>query len=107
MAFKVLGQANPAATTDTTLYTVPAGKLVVVQSLTICNQSATAGLVRVAIRPDGAAIAAQHYVLFDIPWDGNWTDFLTIGMTMDAADVVTVRATTANFSFNLFGDESP
>lgn len=106
MAFKVLGQVAPTLNTDTTLYTVPAGKQTVCQNMCICNQSATAGLVRVAIRPAGASIVAQHYLMYDYAWDGNMTDFLVIGITLAATDVVTVRANSSNFSFNLSGDES-
>jgi hypothetical protein len=36
--YKVLGQLNPAATTPTTLYTVPASTSTVVSTITICNQ---------------------------------------------------------------------
>jgi hypothetical protein len=33
------------------------------------------------------------------------TDTLTIGITLDATDVVTVLASTATMAFNLFGSE--
>ena len=36
-AYKVLGQSNPAATTLTTLYTVPAVTSAVCSTLSICN----------------------------------------------------------------------
>ena len=37
--YKVLGQSNPAATTATTLYTVPAATSAIASTITICNQS--------------------------------------------------------------------
>ena len=64
---KVLGQSNPAATTLTTLYTVPSSTSVIASTLAICNQSSSAGTFRVAVRPAGASVAASHYIAFDAP----------------------------------------
>ena len=105
VSYKVLGQSAPSATTDTTLYTVPASTQVVISTITVCNRSATSATYRIAIRPNGAAIADQHYVAFDVTLVGNSTDTWSIGATVDAADVVTVRASTANLSFAAFGSE--
>jgi len=102
--YKVLGQAIPAANTDTTLYTVPAATSAVCSTLTICNQGAST-LVRVAVRPAGESIAAKHYNVFDLGLNANDTLPLTLGITLAATDVVTVRAGTANVSFNLYGSE--
>jgi hypothetical protein len=102
--YKVLGQAIPAANTDTTLYTVPAATSAVCSTLTICNQGAST-LVRVAVRPDGESIAAKHYNVYDLGLNANDTLPLTLGITLAATDVVTVRAGTANVSFNLYGSE--
>ena len=103
--YKVLGQSNPSATTATTLYTVPSATASIVSTVTICNQTATAGTYRVAVRPAGASLAAQHYVAYDVSLPGNATDTLTLGITLAATDVVTVYASAATFSFNAFGSE--
>lgn len=71
----------------------------------VCNRSATATSFRVAIRPAGAAIANQHYIYYDTTLAGNDTFIATIGMTIAATDVVSVYATLATLSFNLFGQE--
>lgn len=105
MATKVLGQVNPGATTATTLYTVPADLSTVGSTLTVCNQGAT-GTYRIAVRPAGAVLAAKHYIAYDAGLAANSTDTWTIGVTLATTDVVTVYASTANFSFCLFGDES-
>ena len=104
-SYKVLGQSNPAATTATTLYTVPSATEAIVSTITACNQAATAATYRIAIRPDGAALAAQHYVAYDISLPANTTDTLTLGVTINAADVITVYASSATMSFNAFGSE--
>jgi glucose-6-phosphate dehydrogenase assembly protein OpcA len=106
MAKKVLGQQIPAATTATTLYTVPSAKSAVVSSLTICNQTATAATFRVAVRPAGATLAAVHYVAYDVTVGASDTTALTLGITLATTDVITVYASTATLSFHAYGDES-
>jgi hypothetical protein len=56
--YKVLGQSNPSATTATSLYTVPAATQTIVSTVTVCNQSSTAGSYRIAVRVAGGALAA-------------------------------------------------
>lgn len=102
--YKVLGQSNPSATTLTTLYTVPALTQAVASTMTICNLG-VATTVRVAVRPAGAAIANQQYIVYDNFINNNDTMFLTLGIALSTTDVVSVYAGTANVSFNLFGSE--
>ena len=104
-AYKVLGQSNPAATTATTLYTVPASTAAVASTLSVCNQGASSASFRVAVRPAGATLAATHYVVFDSSLTANDSAFLTLGITLAATDVVTVQASSASLSFSLFGSE--
>jgi hypothetical protein len=103
-AYKVLGQSIPSATTNTTLYTVPASTSAVCSTLSICNQGVTTN-IRVAIRPAGASITGSQYIAYDNYVNANDTLFLTIGATLATTDVVTVYAGTANVSFSLFGSE--
>ena len=62
--YKVLGQSSPAATTLTSLYTVPAATSAVTSTLTVCNYGVST-TVRVAVRPAGAGIANQHYIIYE------------------------------------------
>ena len=103
--YKVLGQSNPAATTATTLYTVPASTSTVVSSITICNQAASAASYRIAIRPAGATLATVHYIAYDVVIAANDTTVLTLGITLATTDVITVYASTTSFSFSAFGSE--
>jgi hypothetical protein len=103
--YKVLGQSAPAATTDTNLYTVPASTNTVLSTVVVANRNAAATSFRVAVRPAGASIANQHYLAFDVPIAGNDSTTLTLGITMAATDVLTVRGASANLSFNAFGSE--
>jgi len=93
--YKVLGQSNPAATTATTLYTVPAATQAIVSTVTVCNQTATAGTYRIAVRVAGAALAAAQYLAYDVSLPGNASDTLTLGITLGATDVITVYSSAA------------
>jgi hypothetical protein len=104
-AYKVLGQSNPAATTNTTLYTVPASTSTVVSSIVICNQTASAATYRIAVRPAGAAAAAQHWIVYGATVAASDSTVLTLGLTLATTDVITVYASTANLSFSAYGSE--
>lgn len=102
--YKVLGQLNPAANTNSTLYTCGTANGAVASTLAVCNQG-TSTTVRVAVRPAGAAIDPKHYIVYDTGVNSGDTVFLTIGVALANTDVVTCYANTANISFNLFGSE--
>lgn len=105
-SYKVLGQKVPAATTaGEVLYTVPASTEAVISTITVCNRGTSSGTYRIAVRPNGATLANQHYIAYDSSIPANTTQALTLGITVDAADVVEVYASSANFTFNAFGSE--
>ena len=103
--YKVLGQSNPSATTATTLYTCPASTQTVISTITVTNQAGTSGTYRIAIRPNGATLATEHYIVYDATISANSVTAYTLGITIDASDVVTVYASSGDFSFNAFGSE--
>jgi len=104
-SYKVLAQSAPSAVTNTNVYTVPSSTQAIVSSITVANRSASGTTFRIAIRPAGATLANQHYIAYDVTLAPNDTTILTIGITLAATDVVTVYASTANLSFNIFGSE--
>jgi len=103
--YKVLGQSNPSATTATTLYTVPSATSTVVSTITVCNQASSAATFRIAVRPAGATLAAQHYIVYGATVPASDTTTLTLGLTLATTDVVTIYASSANLSFNAYGSE--
>jgi len=104
-AYKVLGQSAPSATTDTDVYTVPSATEAVISTIVIANRSAFDATYRIAVRPDGATISNEHYVAFDITVGAGDSTALTLGITMNAADVLTVQASSGDLSFSVFGSE--
>lgn len=103
--YKVLAQSAPAATTNTDIYTVGAGKSAVISTLIVANRSASTKTYRIAVRPAGATLANQHYLAYDITVGASDSTTLTLGMTLAATDVLTVYASTADLSFTAFGSE--
>jgi hypothetical protein len=103
--YKVLGQVNPAATTATTAYTVPSATETVISTIAITNTGAFPTTYRIAIRPNAETLATKHYIAYDATIAPQDTVTLTIGITLDAADVVTVYGGHATLAFNLFGSE--
>ena len=103
--YKVLGQVAPAATTDSTLYSCPSSTQAVVSTISVCNRGTTESTYRISVRPDGATLANQHYLAFDALIYPNDTVTLTIGITLDQNDIITVYGSNANLSFSCFGSE--
>jgi hypothetical protein len=103
---QVLGQVEPAATTVTTLYTVPALRTAVTSTLVVCEKGAAAATYRIAVSVGGAAIYDSQYIAYDAALTANESKFLTIGLTLGAGDVVRVYASTADVTFSLFGVEN-
>ena len=103
--YKVLGQSNPAATTATTLYTVPSATQAVVSTIVIANLTSTAATFRIAVRVAGATLANSQYVAYDVTVGASDSTALTLGITLNATDVVTVYGSTANLTFTAFGSE--
>jgi len=102
---KVLGQLDAPATTLTALYTVPASTVAVASTLVVCNRNNSNVTFRVSVAVAGAADDPQQYVYYDTVLLKNDSVFATIGLTLGAADVVRVYASTTGVSFALYGVE--
>jgi glucose-6-phosphate dehydrogenase assembly protein OpcA len=102
--YAILGQTigTPALTT---LYTAGASEQAVISTITIANRGTVADTYRIAVRPDGESIANQHYIAYDASCPGNDTIALTLGITLNGNDVVSVYSGTTNLTFNAFGAE--
>lgn len=103
-ALKVLGQSDPNAATLTDLYTVTTGKSGVVSKLQIANRNATPALIRVSVAIAGASDDNKQYLIYDHPMEGNHAIELG-GIALASTDVLRVRSSVANVSFNAFGME--
>ena len=99
--YKSPAQLEPAAQILSTLYTVPSATQAVISNIHACNLGGTSASIRVAVRPDGASIADQHYLFFGLMITANDTVEFGHGITMDASDVLSVWSSSGSVSFNL------
>lgn len=107
--YHVLGQVASFDSTDD-VYTVPADTQTVISSITVANLDSVTNTFRIAIRPGGAALALEHYIAYNVTALAYEAFSWTIGATLDATDVVTVRAsddpgTSQGIAFSVFGKE--
>ena len=102
---KILGQSNPSATTGTIVYTVPDLKGAVVSSIVVCNQAGTAGSFRVYVTYGAAAPTQKDYLYYDVAIPANDTFSAVLGITLSNEDFISVYASSATMSFNVFGVE--
>lgn len=103
MASGILGQAAPSATTNTTVYTVPASTVSVV-NVSLTNRSTTATAdVRIALSSSGSPTTSE-YIEYDatIPTRGVLE---RSGIVMDAGKSVVVYCSNANVSVSVYGLE--
>lgn len=105
-SYTVLGQQDLTTTNLTDIYTVGSGKEAVISTIIIANRESSADSFRIAIRTGGDPISNEHYIAYDVPIAANDSTTLTLGITVEATDVVSVKATTADYlSVNIFGAE--
>jgi hypothetical protein len=103
--YKTLGQAAPAATTSTDLYTVPAATSTIISTIVIANRAASDATFRISQSLAGAAISDKDYLIYDVSIPGSGFITLTLGITMAATDKLRVYASSGDISFNVFGTE--
>lgn len=103
MATGRLGTADLAAATDTTVYTVPASTFAVV-TVSLCNRSATARTVRIAICDTGTP-GDDEYVEYDAEVLANGVLERT-GLVLDAGKLLVVRSSGIDVSAVVYGIET-
>lgn len=104
-SYKILAQSAPSATTATDIYTVASATQTVISTIIIANRDTSGATYRIAIRPNGASLANSHYIAYDTAVGANDSTALSLGITIDASDVITVYASSANLTFSIFGAE--
>lgn len=104
--YKILGQAEPSDTNVTDLYTVPASTEAIVSTLVVANTSGTDRTFRIFVREAGAAAATGNAIAYDTQISANSQVAFTLGLTLSATDILSVRSETANsITFQAFGSE--
>ena len=104
--YKILGQAAPADTNNTNLYTVPTSTESVTSTIAIANTTLLSATARIFVRDGGADPVAGNAIVYDTAVPGNSVITLTLGITLSAGDILTVQSGTADaLTFHAFGNE--
>lgn len=105
--YKVLGQVQPSANTLTAGYTVPSSTEAVISSIMVTNCGSSSTTFRIAIRKDNASITSgdAKFIAYDTTIPALDTLIMTVGVTLDASDVVSVESYSGLVNFNIFGSE--
>lgn len=103
MASGILGQAAPSATNDTSVYTVPASTLSVV-NINVLNRSGSNPVnVRIALA-SGSTPSASEYIEYDVTVPAKGVVERT-GIALQAGKIVVVHCSTADTSVSVYGLE--
>jgi len=103
MASGILGQAAPTASTDTSVYTVPASTLSVV-NINVLNRSGSSPVdVRIALAA-GASPTSSEYIEYDVTVPAKGVVERT-GIALQAGKQVVVYVSTGDTSVSVYGLE--
>lgn len=103
---KVLGQVDPAATTTTTLYTVPDKTMTTISSIVAANRTGSPITFRLSVHVAGAGADDKQYLYYDKSVAANDSLTIVIGITLNQTDVLKVYTSAVDMSFNVFGCET-
>ena len=103
---KVLGQLDTAATTVTTLYTVPSETVTTISSIVAANRTGSAITFRLSVHVAGASADDKQYLYYDKSVAANDSLTIVIGITLKHTNVLKVYASAVDMSFNVFGVET-
>jgi len=103
MASGILGQAAPSASTDTSVYTVPASTLSVV-NINVLNRSGSNPVnVRIALAAGGTP-STSEYIEYDVTVPAKGVVERT-GIALQAGKQVVVYVSTSDTSVSVYGLE--
>ncbi len=102
MASGRLGASDLSATTNTSVYTVPASKLASF-TVSVCNRNTSAVTVRLALAASGTP-SATEWIEYDTSIQANSVLERT-GIVLDASKIVVAYASTTGVSVVVWGIE--
>ena len=103
MASGILGQTAPSASTDTSVYTVPASTLSVVNINVLNRSTANPVDVRIALAASGTPTSSE-YIEYDVTVPAKGVVERT-GLALNAGKLIVVQCSTGDTSVSVYGLE--
>ena len=107
--YKILGQVNPSANTQSNLEVVPAATEVIINSIQISNQSATNASYSLMVFPaaefSSPASNGRHFIIRGGTIPASDAATLTLSLSLPAGAIVAANTNSASLSFSAFGVE--
>lgn len=102
MASGILGQSNPTALTNTTVYTVPSARTATF-TVNVCNTSGYGAVVSVAVAASGTP-STSEYILYNVTVPA-YGAIEKSGIVAQAAKNVVVNTTSSAIAVSAYGFE--
>lgn len=107
--YKILGQVNPSANTQSNVYVVPAATSSVVNCITIANQGTSNVSYSIIVMPTAEfanpASNGKYFLIRGSTMPGADTATLTLSLTLPAGTVLAANTNSGSLSFSAFGVE--
>ena len=107
--YKILGQVNPTANTQSNVYVVPAATSAVINSIQIANQSASNVSYSLIVMPAAnyasPASNGMYYIIRGSTMPASDAATLTLSLSLPAGAIIAANTNSSSLSFSAFGVE--
>ena len=107
--YKILGQVNPTANSQSNVYVVPAATSAVINSIQIANQSASNVSYSLIVMPSSAyaspASNGMYYIIRGSTMPASDAATLTLSLSLPAGAIIAANTNSSSLSFSAFGVE--
>jgi hypothetical protein len=107
--YKILGQVNPSANTQSNVYVVPAATSAVINSVQIANQAATNASYSLMVFPSAEfstpASNGKYFIIRGSTIPASDAATLTLSLSLPAGSIISANTNSASISFQAFGVE--
>ena len=107
--YKILGQVNPSANTQSNVYVVPAATSAVINSVQIANQSATNSSYSLMVFPSAEfstpASNGKYFIIRGSTIPASDAATLTLSLSLPAGAILAANTNSGSLSFSAFGVE--
>ena len=107
-SYKILGQLNPSANTQSNVYVVPSNTAALISSISIANSSSLNNSFSIIVVPSAnftTPSANAYYMVRGSALPGSDSVSINLGLTLPANTVLAVNSTSSSVSFSAFGVE--